>query len=524
MQQDKGRRVVMPYHICKLRAKLDEIGGSTMKCYDFSKYDKDLDMDAMATAPREEILAQLCLARALYGGLDAIIENSKDGFFITDGKGYVLRVNRSYEELSGLRREIIVGKHMTELEGDAITESASLIAIRTREPVTIEQKFFYTGRTAYITSSPIFDEDGEIVMVVSNNRDFGEIDELKNQLDLTRRKASEAESHLAAVRSQLYHRSDIVARDPKMLEVLYRAGKVAAADTTVLVTGETGTGKEEIAKFLHENSARREGPFLKLNCGAISENLIESELFGYEKGAFTGASSGGKMGYFEVANHGTLFLDELGELPLDLQVKLLRVLQEREVVRIGGTKPIKVDVRVVAATNRDLESMVAKKQFREDLYYRLNVVKITIPPLRERREDVAPLTEKFLAKYNERYHVSRTFTSFAMRAMEDYQWPGNVRELKNIVEQMVIMAESERISTADLPFYRGRKGRDPRFPELTEGEGTLDLDAVLEKIEYSYIKAAYEQGGSLKAAAEKLGMSLATCARKKKRCEQKYEK
>ena len=493
-----------------------------MESYDFTQYDRELDWEALAAAPVPELLAQLRLARTLYEGLDAIIENSKDGFFITDGEGYVIKVNHSYEELSGLRWTEIAGKHMTELEGSAISESASLMAIRTGKPVTIEQRFFRSGRTAYITSSPIFDRDGHIVMVVSNNRDFGEIDELKNQLELTRRKAFEAQSHLEAVRAQFCQRSDIVARDPKMLEVLYRAGKVAAAETTVLVTGETGTGKEEIAKFLHENSPRKGGPFLKLNCGAISENLIESELFGYEKGAFTGASSGGKMGYFEVANHGTLFLDELGELPLDLQVKLLRVLQEQEVVRIGGTKPVKVDVRVVAATNRDLESMVAEKRFREDLYYRLNVVKLYIPPLRERVEDIAPLTEKFLAKYNERYHANKSFTTFALRAMEEYRWPGNVRELKNIVEQMVIMAETDQISTADLPFSRGQKGVRAPFLEIGEEGERMDLGAALERIEYAYIQDAYEKGGSLKAAAQRLGMSLATLARKRKLYEKKY--
>ena len=491
-----------------------------MEQFDFSQYRQDLDWETLRHMSAQELLQELQLTRSLYAVLDAIFESSKDGFFVTDGEGRVIKVNRSYEELSGVRREDIVGKHMHDLEEHIISESASLMVLKTGKPATIEQQFYLTNRTAYITSSPIFDKNGKIMMVVSNNRDFEEIDQLRAQLIHSTALANEYQSRMDAIRAQLYQKPDIVAEDPKMLEVLYRGNKVAPTDTTVLVTGETGTGKEEIAKFLHENSRRANGPFIKVNCGAISQNLIESELFGYEKGAFTGAAPGGKMGYFEVAHRGTLFLDEIGELPLDLQVKLLRALQEREIVRLGGTRPIKIDVRVIAATNRDLEQMVEEKTFRQDLYYRLNVVQLRLPPLRERVGDIRPLAEKFLARYNEKYHAQKVLSRQALHALEQYPWPGNVRELKNIIEQVIIMSEGDRIAACDLPFRgNSRVGRHDLF-DLSR---PVELSHLLERVEYGYIRRAYEMHGTLKAAADALGMNLTTFARKKRNYEKKFD-
>lgn len=491
-----------------------------MEHVDFTQYRKDIDLDLLSHISREQLIEELRLTRRLYTALDAIIENSKDGFFVTDGNGYIIKVNKSYEELSGANRDDLVGKNVHDLEDSLISESASLMVLKTGKPVTIEQNFYKTHRTAYITSSPIYDQHGEIMMVVSNNRDFEEIDQLRAQLSQTRALASEYQSRMNAIREQLYQKPDIVAEDPKMLEVLYRANKVAPTDSTVLITGETGTGKEEIAKFLHENSARAKNAFIKVNCGAISQNLIESELFGYEKGAFTGASSSGKMGYFEIAHRGTLFLDEIGELPLELQVKLLRALQEREIVRLGGTRPIQIDVRVIAATNRDLDKMVEEKSFRQDLYYRLNVVQLRLPPLRERIGDIRPLAEKFLARYNEKYHYQKELTRQALHAMEQYAWPGNVRELKNVVEQIVIMGESDRIAARDLPF-RGTAGAGRH--ELFDLSQPIDLPLLLERLEYGYLRRAYDKHGTLKAAAQSLGMNITTFSRKKHHYEDKFE-
>lgn len=278
-------------------------------------------------------------------------------------------------------------------------------------------------------------------------------------------------------------------------------------------------GKEEVAKYIHKNSKRCNKHFIKVNCGAIPENLIESELFGYEKGAFTGANKEGKIGLFEVADEGTIFLDEVGELPLDMQVKLLRVLQEKEIERVGGVKPIKIDVRILAATNRNLEEMVSKKLFREDLYYRLNVVPIEIPPLRERKKDIVPLVEHFLSELNKKYNLSKRFTSVAMQSLLQYNWPGNVRELKNIVERVVIMSSNDVILKSDLPINN-------TFNLLEEEIGSIDeevnLKEIVERFELKFINKAFENYKNVRDAAKYLGMDPSTFVRKRKKYTDKY--
>ncbi len=317
-----------------------------------------------------------------YDRLDAIIENSYDGIYITDGQAITLRINRAYETITGMKAEEVLGRSMWELEkAGTIDRSGTLIALSQRRPVTMEQEF-RTGRRALISSAPVFDDLGNIVMVVTNVRDMTDLYHLQQKYQEKKELSEKLYSEIEFARNQVLNSADLLAVDARMLEMLDLVRRVAVRDTTVLLLGETGVGKEKVAKYIYKNSARRDGRFLTVNCGAIPPNLMESELFGYEKGAFTGANRNGKPGLFELADKGTVFLDEVGELPKDMQVKLLRVLQERSVTRIGGDRAIPVDVRVLAATNRDLEEMVRNKAFREDLYYRLSVVPITIPPLR----------------------------------------------------------------------------------------------------------------------------------------------
>ena len=329
--------------------------------------------------------------------LDAVIENSFDGIYITDGDANTIKVNKAYELITGLKRSEVMGCNMRDLmKQNIISVSGSLLAIQKRHPVTLHQQF-KTGKKALITSSPVFDKEDNITMVVTNVRDLTEIYNLKEEVARSKMRSPRSPDELESIREKLSHTSeDLVCADENSLAVLHLANKVAALDTTVILFGETGVGKEMFAKYIYQNSSRKDKPFIKVNCGAISPSLVESELFGYEKGAFTGANRNGKVGLFEVADKGTIFLDEIGELPLDMQVKLLRVLQEQEIERIGGTSPIKVDVRVIAATNRNLEEMVADKTFREDLYYRLMVFPITIPPLRERPDDITAAAWIFL--------------------------------------------------------------------------------------------------------------------------------
>ena len=340
-----------------------------------------------------DLLSDISKARSV---LDVVIEGSYDGIYITDGNANTIMVNKSYEILSGLKREQVLGKNMRDLvKDDLINQSGTLEAIRTREPVTLEQEF-QTGKRAVITSTPTLDENNEVIMVITNVRDITELHELKMKLRENEELSEKNVSELEAIRRQLIGDGELVVRDRAMLNVLQMIDRVRKLDTTVLLTGETGVGKDKIASYIFRGSNRSAERFIKVNCGAIPSTLIESELFGYERGAFTGANKEGKMGLFEVADKGTIFLDEVGELPPDMQVKLLRVLQEQEIERIGSNKPIKVDVRVIAATNRNLLEMMREKTFRADLFYRLNVFPVTIPPLRERKDDIIPLAEQFL--------------------------------------------------------------------------------------------------------------------------------
>lgn len=334
--------------------------------------------------------------------LEEIIEHSFDGIYITDGNGNTIMVNRAYEQITGLKKKEVLGKNMESLvRSGVISVSGSLHAIRENRVVTLSQEF-KTGKKAVITSSPIYDEDGDISMVVTNVRDLTEIYQLKERVVEQKQEEEKLRQNLMHVQNQMME-EDMIVQDENALRVVFMADKVAPLDATVMLLGETGVGKEVFARYIFKKSHRKDQNFIKVNCGAIPENLLESELFGYEKGAFTGASRNGKIGLFELADKGTIFLDEIGELPLNMQVKLLRAIQEKEIERIGGTRPIKIDVRIIAATNRNLEAMMQEGKFREDLYYRLMVFPIQIPALRERPGDIEPLAGFFLEKFNKKY-------------------------------------------------------------------------------------------------------------------------
>lgn len=466
---------------------------------------------------KEELLEELIKTRTLCNALDTIIENSIDAIYIADGNANTIRVNKAYEKLCGMKRQDLIGKNLRAMEGDIISKSCSLEVLKSKKPFTAEQHFIKTGRTAFISSNPVFDAEGNITIIVSNNRDFTEIEALRTQLHETEDRANKYQSELEIIKSQLLAKSNIIAQDKKMLDVLLMANKLAKVDSSTLILGDTGVGKEELAKYIHANSFRSDKPFIKINCGAIPANLIESELFGYEKGAFTGANSSGKMGLFEAADHGTIFLDEIGELPLDMQVKLLRVLQEREIERIGGTKPIKVDIRVIAATNRDLKEMIYQKLFREDLFYRLNVVPIEVPPLNERPDDIIPLSVKFLEILNEKYKFNKTLSNSAYKALKKYTWPGNVRELKNIIEQASIMSNSSMITADDLPF---NNSSDSYTLNLDKA---INLKEVIEKLEFQYITKAYDRCNNVRDASKLLNMKTTTYVRKRKSYLEKWK-
>ena len=444
--------------------------------------------------------------------LDAVIESSFDGIYVTDGKANTLKINKSYEYITGLERKDMINRNMYELQKEGfVSRSSTLMVLENKKSNTIEQEFS-TGKKVLVSSNPIFDEKNNLSMVVTNVRDITELYELEEQLAKNMKLTEKYYSEIAAMRSEYLNLLDIIAKDKKMIDLLEVAKRVANVEATVLILGETGTGKEVVAKFIHKNSTRSGKNFIRINCGAIPHNLIESELFGYVKGAFTGANNQGKIGLFEVADGGTIFLDEIGELPLDIQVKLLNVLEEGEVVRVGALKPIKIDVRVLAATNRNLEKMTKEKFFRADLYYRLSVVPITVPPLRERREDIVPLVKDFLSKLNIKYNFEKTFTVEALNALYNYNWPGNVRELKNIVERVVVMSSSNKIFKSDLPI----KNIHDLLEKNDDNDEICNLKQEVEKVEAKLIMNAFNNAGNVRDAAKLIGINSSTFFRKRK--------
>lgn len=462
--------------------------------------------------------------------LNAIIEHSFDGIFITDAKANVIRINHAYEVITGLKKEEVLGKNMADLvRNKLISESGSLQVIKTKQPVTLQQ-CFRSGKEALVTSSPIFDADGNFIMIVTNVRDLTEIYNLKAVVQEKTAAMDRLAMELEHLQTTSEDNQEIIAKDETTLAAMLLANRVASMDTTVILLGETGVGKEVMARYIFQHSHRAKNSFIKVNCGAIPENLIESELFGYEGGAFTGANKNGKIGLFELANKGTLFLDEIGELPKDMQVKLLRVLQEQEILRVGGTKPVKIDVRIIAATNRNLEEMVSDGTFREDLYYRLTVFPISIPPLRMRKKDIVPLALSFLEKLNQKYQLKKYFTDLSMQLLHEYDWPGNIRELKNIVERAIIISPSDAIKPENLHIHSASKPiviiKDNEFSDNTKNslppppEFPINLKNTLEKIEYTYMVQAYKFFGNVRDAAKNLGLTPSTFVRKRKQYQQ----
>ncbi|OPY89842.1 MAG: Transcriptional regulatory protein ZraR [Syntrophaceae bacterium PtaU1.Bin231] len=454
----------------------------------------------------EKISEELKTVKALNSEMTAIFNSSDDSIWITDGQGKVLNVNMALERLTGLKAADLIGKTMEELiESGLFDHSAALQVIKTRERVTINQTV--KGKVKFLsTGSPIFDGEGNLVRVVVNVRSVAKLVKLQNKLLKEREQALKFKNELTYLRAMNLAESDLVFRSTSMRQIVELTSRIAGVDSTVLITGESGTGKDVLAKLIHRQDKGDQKPFITINCAAIPEQLLESELFGYEGGAFTGARKQGKTGMFEVAHTGTLFLDEVAELPLGLQVKLLRAIQDRKIFRVGGTKPISINVRIITATNKDLMKMLKNKTFREDLYYRLMVIPIHIPPLRERKEDIPPLVFHFLDQLNNHFGFEKSILPQVIDAFLDYPWPGNVRELRNVMERMVVISQGQEITTNDLPDTI-RAGKF--LPET----GTKLKDAVM-KTEIHLLSETYKKCGSWQKVAEILGVNFTTVYRK----------
>jgi len=468
----------------------------------------------------ERVITELEIYKRINKELDAIIESSYDGLYITDGSATTLRVNKAYERISGLSRENLLGRKMRELvDRGIISQSVSLEVLKLREPVTIMQEIFgKTGKKKVIvTGNPIFDEDNQnIILVVTNVRDITELEELREELEHRRYLSERYLSELNELKGDLFPEEGLIARSEKMRDLISMAVKVAQVDASILITGESGVGKSKLARLIHRASKRQDKPFIKINCGAIPEALIESEMFGYERGAFTGARSEGKPGLFEIAHTGTIILDEIGELPLHLQTKLLGILEDKELIRVGGTKGRKVDVRVIAATNSDLKKQVLEKRFRQDLFFRLEVIPINIPPLREHRDDILPLIQHFLANFNKSYETKKRFSPDAIDCLINYDYPGNVRELENIVERLVVVGDQDLILLEHIPKYMIERTLYP----VTDSSLSLEnstLTNSLSSYEAILIENIINKCGTTYKAAKILGVNQSTVVRKMKK-------
>ena len=458
---------------------------------------------------------------------NAVLESSYDGIYITDGDANTIMVNKSYEAVSGLRREDVLGRNMRDLVKEGVMDfSGTILAMENRGTVTIEQKF-KTGKRAVITSTPTIDQHGEIVMVVTNVRDITEIHNLRKQLVRKEELSKKQLSEIEIIRKQIIGSGSMVAVDGTMLRTMLMVNRVAHMDTVVLLLGETGVGKEMVASYIHQNSARKEENLIKVNCGAIPEHLMESELFGYVKGAFTGARNEGKAGIFELAHTGTIFLDEVGEIPLELQSRLLRVIQEKQVTRIGDDRVIPVDVRILTATNRNLAREVAQKNFREDLYYRLNVLELRLPSLVRRREDIPMLVEHFVRqKCAEAGFAPVDADDGVLSLFRQLPLKGNIRELANLVERALVIGEFAVLDESCLrqALYEG--GGDPgdNAPQAqADAHAAQTRMQTVADMELEMIVSAIEKcGGNKSAAARMLGMSQSTLWRRLRDMNKQY--
>lgn len=462
-------------------------------------------------------------AQELVKELDAVISFSSDEILIADREGRILRANRQFEENFGVGLDAVLGKTVDELEKKKIFyPSVTRLVLDKKEAQTVIQSR-RDGRKLLATGTPAFNDDGSVFRVVVNTRDITKLNSLKQKLEEAELLKNRYQQELVELRQGYLGSGDLIAESPAMVELVKMAQKIAAVDSTVLLTGESGVGKGMIARFIHNCSPRSAKPFTVVNCGAIPENLLESELFGYAGGAFTGALKEGKIGKLELANEGTLFLDEIADLPLNLQVKLLHVIQEGVISRIGSTREIKLNLRFIAATNRDIAALVEAGKFREDLYFRLDVIPLLVPPLKERREDIRKLIAAFLEKLNRRYQKHKTFSTAALDTLEIYKWPGNVRELENLIERMMIVAEVDEITPQQLPGYMlgGTKIESLR---LTAKGNLPPLKEALEALEKDLLVRALQQYRTTYEIAKALQIDQSTVVRKLHKHQLKAEK
>jgi len=436
--------------------------------------------------------------------LDLVLDTIHDGVSVIDSSGVILRVNPSMSRITGLPLEAFLGQHILSLYEKGYFQEIPFAYRALKEAVTqhgIQKQS--NGKVIMISATPILDQAGQVRYVVSDARDVTEMEYLRAELEKTKQMSELYRAEFVRLSMESLLDNKIVVRSKEMLDLFDKALKVAETDATVLILGESGVGKEVVASVIHQSSLKvKAGPFLKLNCNTIPEELFESELFGYEKGSFTGASQQGKPGLLDLVHGGTLFLDEIGDLPMKVQGKFLHLLEKNEFRRIGGARNIKVDLRIIAATNRDLRKLSEEGQFRKDLYFRLSVVPITVPPLRERPSDIAALLGMYLDKFNNKYNARKNLSLDALKQLQEYSWPGNVRELMNFVERIVITTPHDVIEQGDLPDLENTGAGDSSDPAVS-----MSLKDAVAEVEKEFLEKARKKYRSSRKIARALNLS-----------------
>ena len=450
--------------------------------------------------------------------IEQLCDTFRDAICVTNREGIVTLVNKRHAELTGIAREKMMGSRIQDMVQNGIFDVVlNPRIVETGQKVSSVQNL-YNGRTLLLDGHPVKDATGKVAYVVTVIRDITALTELREEIT-AQRELLETFQNLSSegASGNQYPR---VVQSPVMQRLYAEASAIAETDATVLLLGETGVGKDVVARHIHRTSLRADAPFIKVDCGSIPENLIETELFGYVPGSFSGASKHGKAGLVEAASSGTLFLDEIGELPMTMQSRLLRVLQDWEVLRVGATVPKKVDVRVVAATNKELEREVTKGMFRSDLYYRLKVAVLNIPPLRSRRVDILPLAQSFLTFYGKKYRKAVNLSEEAKQVLQNHTWPGNVRELENLVQGLVVTCKHGLVGVRDLAGIRPLPAC-----ESSEGQYALpsiegrSLKSIMKEVETAVIEKGMQRYGSISELSRQFQMDRSTIFRKVKEIE-----
>lgn len=435
-----------------------------------------------------------------------ILSSISDAVALSNEEGRVIWMNRSLCDFLNISEDEWLGMTTRELiKAGYIVRSLANIKQKDMQTGFILTK---NGREFMSTVRPVYDKRGKIKFYLSTSTLLQEFNELKDQLEMIKNQNKRYQDEVRCLRDILFLENELIFESTEMETVVKEAIKVASFDTTVLITGESGVGKEVLAKTIHQKSKRKDGPFIPVVISSIPPKLLETELFGYEEGAFTGTIRGGKPGLFEIAYGGTLFLDEIGDCPHDIQVKILRAIETREIRKVGSTKSLKLDIRIIAATNKNLPQMVMDDLFREDLFYRLNVFPIYIKPLRERPEDIEPLCDYFLNNINKKYNIKKSFSKRAIIGLIEYPWYGNIRELKNIIERLAILSENDTIIVEEVNMVLGKPGQKPRQQLTRFEDDDISLWNKYESYERSLVLETLKQvKGNKTRAAKLLGIS-----------------